>query len=351
MNEKYTDTLVQRVMKKVEELKLWQVKNDKSGFEKVYREVLREVEELPECEQKAHALADVLMRGWWWLPGKKNDALFARIREAALQGKNDEVMQFIVAREDSKLSGEAQIEFIRDKQIPMLAEAGFIKALGYEWFWLGYYLYRAGKADEGKAAYDKVEEILQEDDRFRILVPYARKMETVLASEYKGQTENRYRIRGTAEEYRYIDGALCHWGHNAFGEGYLNSVNDAAADIFRNSSRCDNRFFADIALGQTYVALDGRTLTFVSDNETVETPAGRFEGCQIWVTRFWNDDGKQVFKSYYKDGVGIVRHEAIHDGVTDAYSLKSYEIKGGQGLLPFAKGKLYIYILITYYNR
>lgn len=35
MNEKYSDTLMQRVMKKVEELKLWQVKNDKSGFEKI----------------------------------------------------------------------------------------------------------------------------------------------------------------------------------------------------------------------------------------------------------------------------------------------------------------------------
>ena len=35
MNEKYTDTLVQRVMKKVEELKLWQLKNDKTGFETV----------------------------------------------------------------------------------------------------------------------------------------------------------------------------------------------------------------------------------------------------------------------------------------------------------------------------
>ena len=40
MNEKYSDTLVERVMKKVEELKLWQVKNDKSGFEKIYAHVL-----------------------------------------------------------------------------------------------------------------------------------------------------------------------------------------------------------------------------------------------------------------------------------------------------------------------
>ncbi|MBQ4120759.1 MAG: RNA polymerase sigma factor, partial [Clostridia bacterium] len=108
MNEKYSDTLVQRVMKKVEELKLWQVKNNKSGFEKVYKEVLREVEELPECREKQHALADVLMRGWWWLPGKKNDALFARIADAAMEGKNEEVMTFILAREDSKVYGGAR---------------------------------------------------------------------------------------------------------------------------------------------------------------------------------------------------------------------------------------------------
>ena len=343
MNEKYSDTLVQRVMKKVEELKLWQVKNDKSGFEKVYREVLREVEELPECEQKQHALADVLMRGWWWLPGKKNDALFARIKEAALQGKNDEVMEFIVTREDYKVSGVAKIDFIRNTQIPTLEKAGFVKTLGREWFWLGYELFRQGRADEGHAAYDMVEKVLGADDRYRILVPYARKMEQVLATDYKGQTENRYRIGGTAYEFRYLNGVLYRWGDNCFGEGYLNSVNDVAADIFRNGSRCDSRFFADIELGETHVASDGKTLTFASDCETVDTPAGRFEGCRLWVTQLWNDDGKSIYKSYYKDGVGIVRQDSVHDGVIDTYLLKRYSIKGGEGLLPLAKGNAWAY--------
>ena len=189
MNEKYSDTLVQRVMKKVEELKLWQVKNDKSGFEKEYSQVLREVEELPECTEKQHALADVLMRGWWWLPGKKNDALFARIADAAMEGKNEEVMTFIVAREDSKVYGGARIDFIRDKQIPRLEKAGFVKALGREWFWLGYNLFREGKVENGRAAYDKVEAILSKEDAYCILVPYARKMEEILASDYKDKSE------------------------------------------------------------------------------------------------------------------------------------------------------------------
>ena len=316
MNEKYSDTLVQRVMKKVEELKLWQVKNDKSGFEKEYSQVLREVEELPECTEKQHALADVLMRGWWWLPGKKNDALFARIADAAMEGKNEEVMTFIVAREDSKVYGGARIDFIRDKQIPRLEKAGFVKALGREWFWLGYNLFREGKVENGRAAYDKVEAILSKEDAYCILVPYARKMEEILASDYKDKSEKRYLIGANAEEYRSINNDLCFWNSEGFGEGYMNSIDRTVRHIFRSSSRCDGKFFADISLGETFVGTDGATLSFVSGSETVETPCGKFENCQLWITKLWDDDGKSIFKSYYKDGIGIVRHDHTNDGIT-----------------------------------
>ncbi len=91
MNEKWNDTFTEKVMKKVEELKLWQFKNSKDGFLEVYKDVLRDVEELLESGKKYHALADVLMCGWWWLPGDKNDALFARIKEAAELGHNEEL--------------------------------------------------------------------------------------------------------------------------------------------------------------------------------------------------------------------------------------------------------------------
>ena len=344
MNEKYSDTLVQRVMKKVEELKLWQVKNNKSGFEKVYKEVLREVEELPECREKQHALADVLMRGWWWLPGKKNDALFARIADAAMEGKNEEVMTFILAREDSKVYGGARIDFIRDKQSPRLEKAGFVKALGREWFWLGYKLFREGKAEEGNAAYDKVEEILSKGDAYRILVPYARKMEEILASDYKDKSENRYHIGANTEEYRLINNNLCFWNSEGFGEGYLNSIDRTVRHIFHNSSRCDGRFFADISLGETFVGTDGATLYFASNSETVETPCGNFENCQLWITKLWDDDGKSIFKSYYKDGVGIVRHDHTNDGITESYLLKDYHVKTKKGLLPLDAGNTWEYV-------
>ena len=343
MNEKYSDTLVKRVMKKVEELKLWQVRNDKSGFEVVYKDVLREVEELPESRDKNHALADVLMRGWWWLPGKKNDALFARIADAAMEGKNEEVMTFIVTREDSKVYGGAKIEFIRDKQIPKLKKAGFVKALAREWFWLGYNCFREGKAEDGYAAYDKVEEILRHDDAYHALIPRARLMEEKMVSVYNEKSKKRYGICAFAEEYRYIDGSLRYFTDEGFGEGYLNSVDREICHIYRNSSRCDGHFFADVSLGESYIGSDGTTLTFASDNETVNTPVGRFDGCQLWITKQWNDSGKSVYKSYYKDGVGIVRHEHTMDGVTEVRVLASYNIKSGKGLLHFGEGNTWEY--------
>ena len=150
MDEKYGDTLVQRVMKKVEELKLWQIRASKDGFCAVYGDVLGEVEKLPESGDKYHALADVLMRGWWWLPGEKNDALFARIKEAAQLGHNDEVMEFIVTREDSLVYEGGRLDFIREKQIPMLEKAGFPRTLGREWFWLGYQYFREKQAEKVK---------------------------------------------------------------------------------------------------------------------------------------------------------------------------------------------------------
>ena len=224
MNEKYNDTLVQRVMKKVEELKLWQVKNDKSGFEKVYDQVLREVEELPECVEKQHALADVLMRGWWWLPGKKNDALFARIADAAMEGKNEEVMTFIVSREDSKIYGGAWIDFVRDKQIPRLEKAGFVKALAHEWFWLGYELAYQNRMEEAEAAYKKVEEILSEVDAYFSLVPLARKAKEEKIARYEETEKESYFMEGDIEEYRIINGKVRYWNDQGILIGYLYSI-------------------------------------------------------------------------------------------------------------------------------
>ena len=344
MNEKYSDTLVQRVMKKVEELKLWQVKNNKSGFEAVYNNVLREVEALPESCDKYHALADVLMRGWWWLPGEKNDALFARIKEAAQTGRNDEVMEFIVTREDSLVYDGARIEFIRDKQIPMLEKSGLVHTLAREWFWLGYQYFRNGQSEKGLEAYDKVQQLLKPSDIYYALIPFAREMEQKLAGCYREKTKNHYRLYAASEEFRYIDGVLRYWKEEATEEGYLISTDWEINHIFRNAALCDGYFYRECsAEGGVYTGSDGTTLTFASGCETVDTACGRFEGCQLWITKHPGTWGISTFKNYYKEGVGIVKQEHRAEGFTDVRVLKSYHIAGGEGLLPMKAGNTWEY--------
>ena len=284
------------------------------------------------------------MRGWWWLPGEKNDALFARIKEAAQLGKNDEVMEFIVTREDSQVYGGAKIDFIRDKQIPMLEKNGFMYTLASEWFWLGYQYFRNNQPEDGFKAYDKVQKILNPSDIYYALVPYACDFEQKLSEKYKGKSKRSYLIGANAEEYRYIGDRLCYWKSQGIGDGYLNSVDCDINHIFRNSSYCDGLFFIEnISVGETYTGTDGTTLTYVSDCETVETSCGIFEDCQLWITKHYDYDGYSIYKSYYKSGIGIVKHEHKLDGFSDVRTLKSYSIVGGKGLLPLAVGNTWEY--------
>lgn len=345
MDEKYNDTLVQKVMKKVEELKLWQLKNDKSGFEKVYKEVLRDVEDLPECREKQHALADVLMRGWWWIPGDKNNALFERIKEAALEGKNDEVMEFIVTREDSKVYGGGKIEFIRDKQIPILEEAGLTRTLAREWFWLGYQYFNNDQMDLGYEAFDKVQALLTPADTYYALTVYAREAENKNEDGYRNKNPERFLNNASADELRYVNGSLRYWKQEQYGYGYMNSIDRVLHCLFHNISRCDGWIFdKSMAVGEVKTATDGTTLTFAAEDENVETPCGRFESCQLWITELFEEySGFCINKVWFKSGVGIVKYERTVDDLTDVRLLKKYHICGGEGILPLAAGNTWEY--------
>ncbi len=351
MNEKWNDTLVEKVMKKVAELKLWQFKNSKDGFETVYKDVLRDVEELPESGKKYHALADVLMHGWWWLPGDKNDTLFAKIKEAAELGHNEDVMEFITTRERQQIpyyDHQGRIEFIRDKQIPYLEKAGFTKALARESFWLGYYYFRENKYCEGVEATEKTKELLLPSDPYYALALNTLWWEEKLNGEFKEKNSKRYLIGCRADELRYSDSSLRYWKEEETGEGYLQSVNRDIHRIFRTASLCDGYFYNhNLAVGEYMTGSDGdgTTLRFESDNEKVVTPAGVFDGCQLWITKNYAPyTGTSVYKVYYKDGIGIVKYIAVNCGTTDTRLLGKYHINGGTGLLPMQKDNEWEYV-------
>ena len=339
-NGKENDTFVQKVMKKVEELKLWKLKRNKDGFATAYADVLQDAESLLESEEKQNAMADILMRGRWWLPGEKNEALLARIKEAAEIGKNDDVMEFIVGLEDKKLSGKSQIEFMRDKQIPRLEAKGFVKTLGCEWFWLGHKYFRSGDTKSGFEAYDKVLSILNPSDVYYANVLSAIKLEKVFIEKYKDTDRRKYSLHAIGEEYRFIAGKLRFWSQPGYWIGEHYTLKTPANYVMYNATRCDGYFFDEyMKPDDSITGSDGATLTYSKDSVTVQTPAGIFEGCRLWITKSNN----HVYKTYYKQDVGIVKQETFKDSHIGSVFLKSYYIAGGKGLLPCFLGNKWVY--------
>ena len=339
MNEKETDTIVERVMKKVEELKLWCLRDNRDGFGDLYANVLAEVENLPESAQKQSALADVLLRGWWWLPGHKDPAVIERIRAAAEASRNEEAMQFVVCRDHENLSGQAKIEFMRDKQIPRLKEEGWVKPLAYVHFWLGNAYWRTGRRDEALAEMAEVKRILSPND-----VYYAN---ALAVEEMNRRTAGiRYQMfssNATGEVYRRIGSRMYMITQPGFSDGGAWEKSERAGYVLFLSGGCDHMLFdTKMQVGEVYRGSDGEsTVTFVSNSETVETPAGIFTDCALWETVIPHK--KRRYRTWYKSGVGIVRF-ALQEGENSGVRLlREYHIEGGEGWLPFAPGNTWSY--------
>ena len=357
MDETMQDTLLERVHKKVEEVKAWQYLDKKEGFATVYHDALAMIEELPESGErlakgKYHAMADVLMCGWWWLPGEQNDALFTRIREAAFAGGNEDVIAEVMARERQGLWESGLWNYIKEKQIPELAKAGYNKALAQTYFWLGTdmcFTFSTGicfNADEdvkeeGKAALEKAITISGVDDPFHAHAKAALDMENAWEEKYKDESVKAYRTTAGNTELCLRDGVWRVYREIWSETGQLNSVSIEADYLFHNmAADCDHYLIKpDLAVGETWYSSAGTRLTHVSDSETVETPCGTFENCSLWE----KENREARVRIWLRDGVGIVRQEYTVAGFTDTRQLSEYHICGGTGLLPLAAGNRWSY--------
>lgn len=331
MEQNENATFVQKVMYQVEQLKLWALKNDKTGFEAEYRMVLQNVESLDESVEKQHALADVLLRGYWWLPGERNDEMLARIKKAAEESHNEDVMQSVMANEMDK---NDSINHMLNTQIPYLEQHGFVKALGYEWFWLGYYYCDDGKREEGIKAYEKVLTILDKKDVYYANALSAIKVEKALLS-----SDRITAYHTTGELLKIIDGKVYFWSQPGYSRG-----DSGEGSILWNCQCCDSMLpYWGMRVGEQIVSSDGKvTLTCQSDGLTVETPAGTFKDC-ICYTVEGDYYGLSYSETYFCKGVGIVKQVVRRYDTHIVWYLKDAQIVGGTGLIPFAEGNRWEY--------
>ena len=342
MKEEINETFVEKVMKKVEEIRRWRLKDNKEGFEAFYREVLADLDLLPDSQEKNFALADVLMRGCWWIKGEKNDEVLERIRVAAEKGRNEDAIQMLLGHEQGKLSGKDKIELMRDKQIPRMQENGYKKAEAHLWFWMGRQLFRMGENEKGFEAYQKVLELLSPSDLY-----YANALVAIEAEKRyeKCADKSMISVNPTAESLRLINGVPRFWAQPGYTHGPLLYMSDFIDSVNWCSSRCDAMFFdPTMKVGDTYIGSDQKSsLTYLCDNATAETACGSFYGCQIWE----NKKNGITVRTYYKHNIGIVRMEATEGSKQNISVLKSYHIAGGTGLIPLATGNKWEYDLIS----
>ena len=339
-------TLVQRVREQVEHLKLWRIKNDKTGFEPEYRAVLSAVEGLDDSGEKQHMLADVLLLGYWWLPGQANDEVLARIKAAAIASRNESVMQAVVPNEYSKYKGEERLAFMRDTQIPELEKNGFVKAVGYTWFWYGCYSMDENHTEQGMDAFRKVLELLTPED-----VYYANALSSLWTEQKKAAAPKieafdrdgmAYGTRG--EVYQYVGKKLYFWEQPGYTRGGTAELNDS---LFWNTSLCDGLLYdPDLFPGQSVKSSDGSmTLTCLENDATVTVAAGTFAHCTVYEMT-GNLSYVTYTKTAFAPGVGLIAQTNTRYSDTHSWELSSYKICGGEGMVPFAPGNRWEYVSV-----
>lgn len=336
------ESLVCRVMRQVEALKLWRLKNSKNGFEEEYRAVLANVEALEESKEKNAMLADTLILGYWWLPGEKKDEVFKRIRKATEDGHNDDVMMTIAAEEHDKFSGDEKIRFMRETQIPHYRDDGYPKTLAYVWFWLGYEYHERGEYEEAIRCYEQVMKLLTPSDVYYANAKSAIEGEKRSIAASKDPQVTRFLCEVTGEVYKKVGNKLYFWKQ----PGYGHQAEMAEGPLFWNMSLCDSIMLDEaMKAGDTITSSDGEmTLTYLEDNGVCDTPAGHFENCSVYVL-----DGERFALTHCEtwlcDGIGIVRQIVTRFGDTHEWVLSTYQTDGTGGLLPFAAGNRWEYAL------
>lgn len=334
------EALVRRVMRQVERLKLWRLKTDKSGFEAEYRAVLAAVEALDESQEKSHALADVLLRGCWWIPGEENDAVLARIKKNAVKGRNEGALEAIFWEERDAYKGEERLRFIRDIQIPYCQEHDFREVLGATWFWLGYEYFINDRHDEMFPAFQKVLDVLTPADTYYVCALAALQVLDIMQHAPPINETNRA-LCASAEQIKWIDGKPYQWAQPGFS---FSSEPLFAHSLFWNTAHCDCLLFdPSLSVGECVVGSDSETtLTFVADDITVTTPAGTFEHCAVWRCEERYQHGYYT-ETVWCPNVGLVRQIAEGYEGLHTWELTSYAVHGGEGLFPVACGNVWEY--------
>lgn len=346
------ETLVEAVMRRVEEFKEWRLKNSKIGFEEDYKEVLSRVESLPDSEKKFYAMADVLKLGYWYLSDGKTDEMRAKLKEAAIKGNNKDVLALCIGFGADQYSGKEKVDYIYNVILPELDKYGIPEYGAYQHYWLGYQYFDAKDFENARKEFTLALETA--GDRYPLYAALSKS--TMEGMEGIGSLLNdrsKYDLCTTAEELICREGKLYFSQQPGFTRRYTDIpkyAQIANAPLYF-ASRVDGLILDEnMKAGDSVTDSEGKiTLTCVSTDATVTTPCGDFHGCVEMHTYIPARDSlpAPVFVAWYKPNIGLVAYawkqkDGEPFGMT---SLCEYTVSGGHGLIPLYEGNMWRYCM------
>lgn len=361
MDKNEKRTIAAQVMDRINQLELWCLCDDKTGYSEKFTDILTEVESLPESDEKESFIALMMQQKQWFIDSDHdNPETYERMRDAALKSHNDRVMMTVASIEHEKFKGEEKIAFMRDEQIPKFEKEGFRLALGYTWFWLGVEYCGIKAYDEALDAFEKVLNIMPCSEVYHSNAKSAIKNVLLIRDKLSKIEGATYEISFIADRFLIIDGNMRLKDEPGSTEGsdeeLIIYMNNPIEMIFAFPNVCNiDRYFlkTDINPGDSYVSSKGARLTRNPEKYTIITPCGKFENCELWVEERGDStpSGSGMFsdkyENYFCPGVGLVK-QVIYDGpYSSTLLLENYKIAGDSILpdhpLPVCAGNLWLY--------
>ncbi len=344
------ETLVEAVMRRVEEFKEWRLRNTKEGFKEDYTDILSKVEELPDSEKKFYAMADVLRLGYWYLSDGKTEEMRARLKEAAVKGHNKEVLSMCIGFDTDKYSGREKVEYVYNTVIPELMEYGITEGVSYQHYWLGYEYYEMKDFDNARKEFELAIETGAENPLYTALAKSSLGILEGLGDLLRSNTT--FQMNTTSEELARKGSKLYYSSQPGFCRGSLDLpdyVYHAYAPLYY-ASRTDSLVFDEaMEVGEQVTDSEGRiTLTCASTDASVSTPCGEFHGCVEMHTHYTHKPEyvpAPIFVAWYKRNIGLVAFgwKQPEGEVFGKTALSSFTVKGGLGYIPMCEGNTWCY--------
>ena len=273
-----------------------------------------------------------------------------QLREIAIKGNNKEVLALCIGYDVDDYSGQERVDYVYNTVIPELMTYGIPEKIAYHHFWLGVAYFDRKDLEGARREFELTLETGEGNPLYLALAKSALTAMDELGDLLTGGNHD-YSWRCTSEEIIRRDGRLIFSRQPGFSRGWLvdspKYLDEAAATLYY-AARADSVILdEDMKPGDSMVDSTGKvTLTCISHEATVETPAGTFRNCVEMHTIGMPDwCYAPIFVAWYKRNIGLVAFGWKQpDGeVFGRTVLSSFRIEGGLGYIPMAAGNVWEY--------